>query len=113
MRLSRSLPPILRLSGALVAVTALALAACGGPRYGSPRADALTPLREAFDAADRDGDENLTREEMAAGLPKLAPAFDAIDTDSNQRISTGELRSYLEWQRVLRAPPAGSRDPRL
>lgn len=90
-----------------LAVAAL-LCACGA-RYGERRPDAFDPVRKDFAAADVDGDENLTREEVAAGMPRLLPVFETIDTDGNQRLSTGELRSWLEWQRVLRAPPPGSR----
>lgn len=78
------------------------LSACS-TRVGEARPDLLTPLRPAFEAADLDGDESLTREE-AVGIPDLVPVFDQVDTDRNGRVSTGELRSYLEWQRVLHTP---------
>lgn len=84
------------------------LCACG-THYGERRPDAFDPVRKDFEAADTDRDENLSREEVAAGMPKLLPVFETIDTDGNQRLSTGEMRSWLEWQRVLRAPPPGSR----
>ncbi len=80
----------------------VALSACS-TRAGEARPDLLTPLRAAFAAADKDGDDTLTREEAAA-MPDLLPVFDVVDTDHNDRVSTGELRSYLEWQRVLRTP---------
>lgn len=92
-----------------VLAAAAVLCACAGPRYGDPRGDALKSVRAEFDAADADRDENLNRDEVAAGMPRLLPVFESIDTDGNQRVSTGELRSYLEWQRVLRAQPPGSR----
>lgn len=92
----------------LTLAVATLLCACG-TRYGERRPDAFDPVRKDFDAADADRDENLSRDEVAAGMPKLLPVFETIDTDGNQRLSTGELRSWLEWQRVLRAPPPGSR----
>jgi hypothetical protein len=81
---------------------AMLLSACSN-RVGEARPDLLTPLRAEFAAADKDGDDTLTREEALA-MPELVPVFDAVDTDKNDRVSTGELRSYLEWQRVLRTP---------
>lgn len=86
-----------------VAATVVLVAACG-TRYGERRPDALDPVRKDFAAADRDRDENLSRDEVASGMPRLLPHFETIDTDGNARLSTGELRSWLEWQRVLRAP---------
>ncbi|SFF23140.1 EF hand [Fontimonas thermophila] len=86
-------------------VAAIAASAACTPRYGERRSDALDPLRPAFNAADRDHDENLTRAEVESGMAQLLPYFADIDTDGNGRISAGELRSWLEWQRVLRAPP--------
>ncbi|MDP9139406.1 MAG: hypothetical protein M3O62_01265 [Pseudomonadota bacterium] len=86
----------------LLLLGAAMLSSCG-KRVGEARPDLLTPLRAEFAAADKDGDDTLTREEAAA-MPELVPVFDAVDTDHNDRVSTGELRSYLEWQRVLRTP---------
>ncbi len=86
----------------LFLLAASLLAGCA-TRPGEARPDLLTPLRPEFQAADKDGDDTLTREEAAA-MPKLALVFDEVDTDHNGRVSTGELRSYLEWQRVLATP---------
>lgn len=98
--------------GAPLAALLLLLAGCGGPGAADTRRDALAPMRAQFDAADVDGDEALTRREAAHGMPRLLPSFDEIDTDGNARVSAAELRSYLEWQRVLNAPPPGSRELR-
>lgn len=89
------IPLILLLGGAL-------LSACSN-RVGEARRDALTPLLPAFRAADANDDDMLTRDE-ATGIPDLVPVFDTADTDHNGLVSTGELRSYLEWQRVLNTP---------
>ncbi|MEQ1439130.1 EF-hand domain-containing protein [Fontimonas sp. SYSU GA230001] len=87
------------------------LAACAAtPPERDARRDALAPLRDRFDAADRDGDGALDRDELAAGLPEFVADVDAIDTDRNGRISAAELRSYLEWQRILRRKPNDLRE---
>jgi hypothetical protein len=86
----------------------LIVAACGnhGPRRGGPGSmDALGPYKTQFEAADADGDEQLSRDEVAGGMPELLPRFETVDTDHNERISNAELSSYLEWQRIVKAPP--------
>ena len=89
---------------------AVLLAACTTSPRKDVRRDALTPVRDEFDAADSDGNGALSRDETAAGMPDLAPLFDSIDTDGNAEISAAELRSYLEWRRILAQPPHGARD---
>jgi len=83
------------------------IAACGspGPRRGPPGStDALGSYQQKFETADADGDELLSRDEVEAGLPELFPRFETVDTDHNGMISSAELSSYLEWQRIVKAP---------
>jgi hypothetical protein len=95
----------------MVVVAAL-VAACGG-RLSDARRDPLTPVRAEFEAADTDGDESLDRDEVAAGMPKLTEVFTEVDTDGNGEMTAAELRSYLQWQRVLRfGPPRDDEDDR-
>lgn len=87
----------------------LLVAACGnpGPRRGAPPGsmDALGLYKAKFETADTSGDERLSRDEVEAGLPELLPRFETVDTDHNNLISSAELSSYLEWQRIVKAPP--------
>ncbi|MES0874815.1 hypothetical protein [Sinimarinibacterium thermocellulolyticum] len=93
------------------ALLALALGACGS--LPDARRDPLAPLRAAFDAADANDSESLDRDEAAAGMPELAAVFDDVDTDGNGEMTAAELRSYLQWQRVLRhGPPREGKDER-
>ncbi|MFA5938276.1 MAG: hypothetical protein WC809_02880 [Sinimarinibacterium sp.] len=94
----------------LIAVLIAApLAACAPtPKHKDPRRDALAPMRDRFDAADTDGDGALSRDETAKGMSDLESRFDTIDTDRNDHVSAAELRSYLEWQRILRRRPDGT-----
>lgn len=91
-------------AAALLVVIAPQLTACGSS---GPRPDALTPIRERFEAADKNGDEALSRDEMRDGMPEFLKDFDTIDTDGNGLVSAAEMRSFLLWQRVLRAQPTG------
>lgn len=94
----------LRLS---ICLSAALLAACAAPR--EPRSGDGPGLRQRVEAefkkADKNGDEWLSREELAAGLPDLAGKFDDIDLDHNGRVNFAELWSYVEWRRVANAPP--------
>ncbi|MGB1563897.1 MAG: hypothetical protein ACPHN2_20595 [Sinimarinibacterium flocculans] len=95
-----------------LALTLPLVAGCAGG-YADARRDALSPVRAEFDAADTDGDEALDREEVAAGMPKLLEVFAEVDTDGNGEMTAAELRSYLQWQRVLRlGPPRDGEDVR-
>jgi hypothetical protein len=56
-------------------------------------------IRDAFKAADTDGDEQLTPAEFE-NLPLKGVKFEVLDTDGNGKISLAELKSYLTWRRV-------------
>ena len=51
--------------------------------------------KEAFQAADKDNDGTLTREEAKA-LPKVARHFDQMDTDKDGTVSQAEISAYLK-----------------
>lgn len=98
--------------GSLAALLAALLVGCGGG-FSDARRDPLTPVRAEFDAADTNGNESLDRAEVAAGMPKLGEVFSQVDTDGNGEMTAAELRSYLQWQRVLRlGPPREDEDER-
>ncbi|MGH8446393.1 MAG: EF-hand domain-containing protein [Solimonas sp.] len=56
-------------------------------------------IRDAFKAADKDGDEQLSPAEFA-DLPLKGVKFEEVDTDGNGKVSLAELQSYLVWRRV-------------
>lgn len=79
---------------------AVLLCACASPREYRP-----SPLNvrtgEQFKKADKNGDEKLSREELATGFPAFADHFDEIDTDHNGFINLAELQSYFEWSELV------------
>lgn len=78
----------------------MALTACAS-KPSRPGAQPLPGgLRAAFKQADKNNDEQLTREEMTAGLPQYAEHFDEIDTDHNGLVNLAELQSYAQWRRL-------------
>ena len=87
-----------------LAALLLALAGCasfGGDAPSPPATPALRKeLAAQFKAADKDGDENLTLEEAAAGMPAVAAHFDDMDTDRNGRVNFAELWNYAQWRGV-------------
>jgi hypothetical protein len=93
---------LLRRSGyVLLCACLLTLAACASkPQHPGPQGIPPGGLRAAFKKADTDGDEQLTREEMKAGLPQYAEHFDEIDTDHNNLVNLSELLSYVQWKRL-------------
>ena len=91
----------------------LALAACEAePRHPADPLAAAGGLRAAFKKADSNDDEQLTREEMSAGLPQYADRFDEIDTDHNGLINYAELKSYLQWRRIEKEDDAAQQRAR-
>lgn len=48
---------------------------------------------ERFEAADRDGDGKLSREEFEAAYPEQAMLFDRLDSDRSGRVSWGEMKA--------------------
>lgn len=89
-----------RIGTAFLCAGLVALTACAGP---ARQPDPLTVpggLLALFKKADSNGDEQLTREELSAGLPQYADKFDEIDTDHNGLVNYAELKSYLQWRRL-------------
>jgi len=61
---------------------------------------ALQRLKKRFDAADMDGNGNLSREEAAkAGLGFIQRNFDHIDTRQRGDISFDDLKAYVIQRR--------------
>jgi Ca2+-binding EF-hand superfamily protein len=51
--------------------------------------------KDAFQAADKDKNGTLSREEAKA-LPKVARNFDKVDADKDGTVSEAEIRAYLK-----------------
>ncbi|HVT37080.1 MAG TPA: hypothetical protein VHE37_15935 [Nevskiaceae bacterium] len=90
----------------------LLLAGCAD----EPRAPYGTPalrkqLLEQFKAADKDGNDNLTRDEAAAGMPSVAAHFDEIDTDHNERVNFAEIWNYAQWRGIADRRRSDDRAP--
>lgn len=48
---------------------------------------------ERFKAADKDGNGQLSKEEVAASMPRVGERFDALDTNKDGQLSPSELRA--------------------
>jgi len=95
------MPSPLRHLGTVIACAGLlALCACASKPAHRNSFEVQGGLRAGFKKADINGDEQLTREEMKAGLPQFADHFDEIDTDHNGLVNLAELQSYAQWRRL-------------
>jgi hypothetical protein len=85
---------------------ALLLTACASsqPRMGEPRQPYQLRIEREFHEADKDGDEQLTREEFEAGFPKANVSFEELDTDGNGRLNLAEIMAYVDWRRITLTP---------
>lgn len=83
------------------------LAACSsvGERYGAPERPYEQRLQEEFAAADINGDEQISPQELRDGWPYLDVPFETLDSDGNGSLSMAEFRAYAEWQRIANSPP--------
>ncbi len=82
----------------MLCAAGLVLTSCAG----TSRTSVSRQIRDAFNAADADHDEQLSPAEFAK-LPLTGVKFEELDTDGNGRISLAELQSYLVWRRVQAA----------
>ena len=55
----------------------------------------LQTLKTNFAKADKDGDGKLTRDECAAGMPRIYRGFDRIDTDSRGWITLDQIITFV------------------
>ena len=91
----------------------------------SPRTSVYQPLSDeqidnihkvadaAFNVIDRNGDESVTKEELAAhlllaryGAPQIAALFDTVDVNNDGTVSRTELREAFVRHPPLRSAPA-------
>ena len=87
----------------LCACVLLTVACQEQPRRAAPQGLYESTLAN-FNKADSNNDEQLTREEMTAGLPQFAASFDEIDTDHNGKVNFAELWSFVQYRYVQRDP---------
>ena len=88
----------------------LMVSACSSTREYQPSSLYLR-TGEQFKAADKNGDEKLTREEFAQGFPQFAATFDDADVDRNGFVNLAELQSYFEWVQLLARTPQDRKEP--
>ncbi len=55
-----------------------------------------------FQAADKDGDGSLDKEEAKA-MPRVAENFDAIDADKDGKVTVQELHAFMKAQKAQKA----------
>lgn len=78
----------------LLAVPAFAFAV---PQAGGGRAQtAAQQLEQRFKQADSNGDGKLTKEEAAAGMPRLAGNFSRIDSGGNGYVTLDQVRAFAQ-----------------
>ena len=57
--------------------------------------DTLAKLKERFAAADKNGDGKLTRDECAAGMPRIYKGYDQIDADKKGYITLDQIITFV------------------
>ena len=99
---SRSRKHTLRRALLLVSL-ALGAAACAAASASGARHEAaLEKMRAKFRSADVDHDGFLSRDEAAAGMPRVAKHFDAADSDHDNRLSQAEIAAWIAQARAAR-----------
>lgn len=89
------------LPSGLLCACLLALTACSSqPGHPSGPHETRATLLADFKKADTNGDEQLSMDEMKAGLSRYAADFDEIDTDHNGQVNFAELWSYWQWRHL-------------
>lgn len=94
---------------ALMVVMGIGFPALASAQAGVGRlASKLDVVSKNFDAADRDHDGLLTKDEAKAGnVPFIARHFDQIDREHRGKVSKQDVAAYLQ-SRVRPAPAAAS-----
>lgn len=72
------------------------------------RAEMRQRFDAGFQAADKDGDGALTKQEAEAGMPPLARNFDRLDTNKDGKLTRDEIRAGMQRAHDRRGGP---RDP--
>jgi hypothetical protein len=62
-------------------------------------------LAQRFDAANVTRDGRLTRDQAAAGMPRVAQNFDAIDVEQKGFVTLPEVRAFASQRRAERMQP--------
>jgi Ca2+-binding EF-hand superfamily protein len=57
--------------------------------------DTLTTLKTNFAKADKDKDGKLTKEECAAGMPRIYRGFDRIDSEGRGYITLDQILTFV------------------
>lgn len=94
----------------MIAMFALCLASAGAfaqsvemPATASPRVErAMQQLQARFASANTSHDGKLTREQAAAGMPRVASYFDQIDTQRNGYVTLPEIEAFMGQKMMAR-----------
>lgn len=69
-------------------------------------------MREKFEAADKDGDRTLSREEAGRSAPRLRENFDNVDSNKDGQATQDEIRTFRRERARMRRIERGEADPR-
>lgn len=69
-------------------------------------------MREKFEAADKNGDHALSREEAGRATPRLRENFDNVDANKDGRATPDEIRAFRRERAKMRRIERGEADPR-
>ena len=94
-------------------------------REGKPPMGAMSPeehrevrkmrrerAREKFEAADKDGDRALSREEAGRSTPRLNDNFNNVDANKDGKMTPDEIRAFRRERAKMRRIERGEADPR-
>jgi len=89
----------MRLIQAVFTPTLLAVAVCMpllNAQAGDIDPDTLNTLKTNFAKADKNNDGKLTKDECAAGMPRIYRGFDKIDSEGRGYITLDEIITFVK-----------------
>jgi hypothetical protein len=101
------MPSSIAMFVSIAACVACALPVCADaqtatqPMGASPHVErAMQMLQSRFQAANITHDGKLTREQAAAGMPRVAQHFDEIDTQKNGYLTLPQIQAFMRTQAI-------------
>jgi Ca2+-binding EF-hand superfamily protein len=87
---------VLAASGAIACSTGALAQTATQPMGASPQVEhAMQQLKTRFTTANTTHDGKLTREQAAAGMPRVAQHFDEIDTQKKGYVTLPEIAQFM------------------
>lgn len=80
---------------ALAITSGLAFGVFGNECRADVDPSTLQTIKTNFAKADKDGDGKLTRDECAAGMPRIYRGFDRIDADNRGWITLDQIITFV------------------